>query len=478
MKSKYLNNLEALREAYSKSYGNCVGNVKIYKLALLFAMFENYELFKNKRDELKEKFIIDIDRDVEYTKWGDYNSWLHLKTKAGEKSEMLRYDAACYKDGLWFANRMADMLPPLPEENAGKPDTSMSLTYKEREKFKNTINNLINPEVFNDPMLDHTIDKSLKLLCGELLEIDKIVEGEHSNDYFARLFDEQDLFYSMRIGAKTLEEHNRWKKNFLDVKEINKETLQWRIMNALVELFQSGVFNMVSDATGKKQKEAYRKEISFEDLDEPKDIKKLYKNYALFRGIYSYENGEYSVNKVKAGKLLRKIRKDTSKIEAFFKFHQTLNHVYMDMDGEKDTETHGSDNGANELDQLTCHFSKEQQDESGISYRPDIVLAVIDSMQREKIPNTYWLAFFCVLLQKQWIDDNVRAFASNMSSIFDIKLDHSALSRSMKDLGNDIDQWPEEDGRVRKKKAFGQEFQNRLDAYIKCKKMAILNDTK
>ena len=87
MKSKYLNNLEALREAYSKSYGNCVGNAKIYKLALLFAMFENYELFKNKRDELKEKFIIDIDRDVEYTKWGDYNSWLHLKTKAGEKSE-------------------------------------------------------------------------------------------------------------------------------------------------------------------------------------------------------------------------------------------------------------------------------------------------------------------------------------------------------------------------------------------------------
>lgn len=54
MKSKYLNNLEALQEAYSKSYGNCVGNAKIYKLALLFAMFENYELFKNKRDELKE----------------------------------------------------------------------------------------------------------------------------------------------------------------------------------------------------------------------------------------------------------------------------------------------------------------------------------------------------------------------------------------------------------------------------------------
>lgn len=478
MKSKYLNNLEALREAYSKSYGSCVGNVKIYKLALLFAMFENYELFKNKRDELKEKFIIDIDRDVEYTKWGDYNSWLHLKTKAGEKSEMLRYDAACYKDGLWFANRMADMLPPLPEENAGKPDTSMSLTYKERERFKNTINNLINPEVFNDPMLDHTIDKSLKLLCGELLEIDKIVEGEHNNDYFARLFDDQDRFYSMRIGAKTLEEHNRWKKNFLDVKEINKETLQWRITNALVELFQSGVFNMVSDATGKKQKEAYRKEISFEDLDEPKDIKKLYKNYALFRGIYSYEEGAYSVNKVKAGKLLRKIRKDTSKIEAFFKFHQTLNHVYMDMNGQKDTETHGIDNGDNELNQPTCRFSKEQQDESGITFRPDIVLAVIDSMQREKIPNTYWLAFFCVLLKKKWIDENVRAFASKMSSIFDIKLDHSALSRSMKDLGNDIDQWPEEDGRVRKKKAFGQKFQNRLDAYIKCKKMAILNDTK
>lgn len=165
---------------------------------------------------------------------------------------------------------------------------------------------------------------------------------------------------------------------------------------------------------------------------------------------------------MKAGKLLRKIRKDTSKIEAFFKFHQTLNHVYMDMNGEKDTETHGSDNGANELDQLTCRFSKEQQDESGISYRPDIVLAVIDSMQREKIPNTYWLAFFCVLLQKQWIDDNVRAFASKMSSIFDIKLDHSALSRSMKDLGNDIDQWPEEDGRVRKRRRLGKNFRTVL----------------
>ncbi len=478
MKSKYLNTLEALQEAYSKSYGNCVGNVKIHKLALLFAMFENYEIFKNKGDELKERFIIDIDRDVEYSKWGDYNSWLGLKTNAGEKSEMLRYDPACYKDGLWFANRMADMLPPLPEENAGKPTPSMSLTYKEREKFKKTINNLINPEVFNDHILDHAIDQSLKLLCGVLLEIDKTIEREHCNDYFERLFDDQDRNYRMQIGAKTLEKHDRWKKNFLDVKEINKETLQWRITNALVELFQSGVFNLVSDATGKKQKEAYRKEISFEDLDEPKDIKKLYKNYAFFRSIYSYENGVYSVNKVKAGKLLRKIRKDTSMIEAFFSFHQTLNHVYTDMNGQKDTEPHGSDNGGNELDQPTCRFSKEQQDGSGINFRPDIVLAVIDSMQREKIPNTYWLAFFCVLLQKKWIEDNVRAFASNMSSIFDIKLDHSALSRSMKDLGKVIDQWPEEDGRVRKKKAFGQEFQNRLDAYIKCKKMAILNDTK
>lgn len=58
MKSKYLNNLEALREAYSKSYGNCVGNAKIYKLALLFAMFENYELFKNKRDERNYSAIV------------------------------------------------------------------------------------------------------------------------------------------------------------------------------------------------------------------------------------------------------------------------------------------------------------------------------------------------------------------------------------------------------------------------------------
>lgn len=274
MKSKYLNNLEALQEAYSKSYGSCVGNVKIHKLALLFAMFENYEIFKNKGDELKERFIIDIDRDVEYLKWGDYNRWLGLKKKAGEKSEMLRYDTACYKDGLWFANRMADMLPPPPEENAGKPDTSMSLTYKEREKFKKTINNLINPEVFNDHMLDHAIDQSLKLLCGVLLEIDKTIEGEHSKDYFERLFDDQDYIYRMQIGAETLAKHNRWKKNFLDVKEINKETLQRRIMNALVELFQSGVFNLVSDATGKKTKGSVSKRDLFRGLRRDKGYQK------------------------------------------------------------------------------------------------------------------------------------------------------------------------------------------------------------
>ena len=61
-----------------------------------------------------------------------------------------------------------------------------------------------------------------------------------------------------------------------------------------------------------------------------------------------------------------------------------------------------------------------------------------------------------------------------MNSIFDIKLDHSALSRNMKDLGNDVNLWPEEYERQRKRKAFGQKFQKLVEAYIEYKKRSIL----
>lgn len=150
-----------LMQEYVTCYGDCAGDRTIHKLSLLIAMFESSEMFEKIGQNLKNNLIIDIDRDVDYVKWSNRETWIETKSKTNQYASSLSYESLSMDKSL-FANSMADMLPPVPETSSddNKKKQFDGLTYTERDKFKTTINNLMNNNVFNDKVLDFAIDST------------------------------------------------------------------------------------------------------------------------------------------------------------------------------------------------------------------------------------------------------------------------------------------------------------------------------
>lgn len=182
------------------------------------------------------------------------------------------------------------------------------------------------------------------------------------------------------------------------------------------------------------------------------------------------------IDEVKAGRLVFKIRKDPDKVEAFFRFGLTLGLICGDID-----ELHGRRRVESVCDgvdfsSLHSRFSEEQAKASGIKNHADIVLALIDRMQREDIPKAHWIVFYCVLLGRGWIEDNLAAFCKSMKALFGVNLDKSSLAKVRIKCGDNVDQWPEDNKIQREKKMFGLRFVNYLNAYSTYKKQLVFCD--
>ena len=470
IKTKYLRNLESLKTAYSNCYGDCVGDIRMLKLSLLIAMFESGDMFEKISNMLENSFIIDIDRDVDYLLWGNTATWYALKTKTARNSSPLSYETLCKEEKVSLANRLADMMPPEPEtatdntKNDKDLYNTATITYSERTKFRETINNLINENVFNTTLLDYAIDNAMKRLCNTLYNISKLIDKKKDDKDYESLYKNQVFEYNILIGEAVKGKYTEWKNRFCE-DNINEDSLKSHVEEALVELLKAGVFDEIEVNATSRRNPDFKKEIDFEDYDIPKK-KKPYELYARFRGFYTFRNGMYTVDKAKAGRLLVKLRKDVDKLEAFFTFQQTLTHAYKDikaMHKEKEVCSVFEDI---DFSKLECRFSKEQLKASGIKQHPDIVLAIIDHMCDKNTQKSYWFTFFVVLLQIEWIDDNVGAFCNNMKSLFDVKLDRSAMNKKRNEDCMNIEEWSEADSRTKRKKEFGLKFKTFIDKYL------------
>ena len=466
-KTQHLCELESLREEYSRYVESSSGYRGVYKLPLLILLAQSLRKAEALGEELRDHFIFDIDRDVDYEAWGKRETWLSSRTEASRPGPSPCGSTTSEKEGAAIACRVAELLP------SGGAEAGI---LSEGERLRASASTLIDEITHGGASLDHALGQTLSQLCMALREIDRAINEKHDSAYYKRIFQDQRLHYQEAIGQEVVGDYLAWKDQHLD-DDIEEEALREYVDEAMKDLFRARVFDGIKDGAGRKKKEAYRREVFLDECDCPKQAR-FYKAYACFREVFDYRDGEYVIDEVKAGKLLFKIRKGPDKVKAFFWFVQTMALVSAEIDALHGRQRVESVCDGVDFRDLHSRFSEAQVKASGIKNHADIVLALIDRMQRENIPNTYWLAFFCVLSQKKWIEGNVRAFASNMNSIFNVKLDHRALSRNMKDWGNDINLWPEEDGRQRKKKAFGQEFQKCLEACIKGKIMSIWNDAK
>ena len=467
-KTQQLCALENLRATYA-----CCGNGSILcnkycKISLSFELTKICGRAESMIEKLREHFVFDIDQDVDYEAWSKPETWTMSATEVSCPRTSSRGMTTSPEECRAVVQRMMELLSCLESEMGAMAGI---------EEFRLMVSMFAKAiEHGDNKVLDNVLRRILAKFHTALREIDRAINEKHDSSYYKRIFQDQRLHYQEAIGQEVVGDYSAWKDQHLD-DDIEEEALREHRVKAMERLFQAKVFDGIEDGAGRKKKEAYRREVSFDECDCPKPAR-FYKAYACFREVYDYRDGEYMIDEVKAGRLVFKIRKDPNKVKAFFWFGLTLGLICGDID-----ELHGRRRVESVCDgvdfsRLRSRFSEAQVKASGIKNYADIVLALIDRMQREKIPNTYWLAFFCVLLKKKWIDENVRAFALNMNSLFNVKLDHRALSRNMKDWGDNINLWPEEDGRQRKKKAFGQEFQKRLEACIKGKIMSIWSDAK
>ena len=466
--TQHLCDLENLRATYS-----CCGNGSILcnkycKIALFFELTKNCGRAESMIEKLRKHFVFDIDQDVDYEAWSKPETWESNATEASCPRVSSCGMTTSPEECTAVVQRMMELLSCLESEMgamAGIEELRFMVSM-----FAKAI------EHGDNKALDNVLRRILAKFRTALREIDRAINAKHDSAYYKRIIHDQRIHYEKTISQDVNDAYSAWKDQHLD-DDIEEEALREYVDEAMKDLFRAKVFDGIKDGAGRKKKEAYRMEVFFDECDCPKPAR-FYKAYACFREVFDYRDGEYIIDEVKAGKLLFKIRKDPDKVKAFFWFVQTMALVSDDIDALHDRQRVESVCDGVDFRDLRSRFSEAQVKASGIKNHADIVLALIDRMQREKIPNTYWLTFFCVLSQKKWIEGNVRAFASNMNSLFNVKLDHRALSRSMKDWGNDINLWPEEDGRQRKKKAFGQEFQKCLEACIKGKIMSIWSDAK
>ena len=460
-KTQQLCALENLRATYFR-YGDGSTDCNAYnKLSLLHDLTENWRRAEAIIEQLRDHFVFGIDQDVDYEEWGKPETWVPCATASprGKKTSKEEQDEINH----WMM-----------EELTHRAKSGSSGGSEELQVMVSMCPSAI--EHGGVETLDAALRDTLTKFRTALREIGRVIYAKHDPAYYKRIFHDQRIHYEETISQDVNDAYSAWKDQHLD-NEIGEEALREHKIEAMEDLFQANVFDGIKDGAGRKKREAYRREVCFDECDRSKAAS-YDKAYACFREVFDYRDGEYIIDEVKAGKLIFKIRKDPDKVKAFFWFVQTMALVSDDIDALHDRQRVESVCDGVDFRDLSSRFSEAQVKASGIKNHADIVLALIDRMQGENIPNTYWLAFFCVLSQKKWIEGNVRAFASNMNSLFNVKLDHRALSRNMKDWGDDIKLWPEEDGRQRKKKAFGQEFQKRLEACIKGKIMSIWSDAK
>ena len=128
-----------------------------------------------------------------------------------------------------------------------------------------------------------------------------------------------------------------------------------------------------------------------------------------------------------------------------------------------------------QLTALIDSFTDEQVRASGIRLQARVVLALMTLMQPQCKQKVDWLSFYSVLLNRRWVDDNVRAWCRMVEGQFGVTLDPRTLANDLTGQGsNDYRLWTDADRRIVRRKQLATEFDNRLTAYFEKGRSAVL----
>lgn len=128
-----------------------------------------------------------------------------------------------------------------------------------------------------------------------------------------------------------------------------------------------------------------------------------------------------------------------------------------------------------QLTALIDSFTDEQVRASGIRLQARVVLALITLMQPQCKQKVDWLSFYSVLLNRRWVDGNVRAWCRMVEGQFGVSLDPRTMSTDLvKQGGSDYTLWTEADRRIVRRKQLAADFDRRLTTYFERGRNAVL----
>ena len=128
-----------------------------------------------------------------------------------------------------------------------------------------------------------------------------------------------------------------------------------------------------------------------------------------------------------------------------------------------------------QLTALIDSFTDEQVRASGIRLQARVVLALMTLMQPQCKQKVDWLSFYSVLLNRRWVDDNVRAWCRMVEGQFGVTLDPRTLANDFTGQGStDYRLWTDADRRIVRRKQLAAEFDNRLAEYFERGRSAVL----
>lgn len=128
-----------------------------------------------------------------------------------------------------------------------------------------------------------------------------------------------------------------------------------------------------------------------------------------------------------------------------------------------------------DIDTRLNDLTDEQVKASGIRCQPRVALALMRAMQPACVQKVDWLSFYSVLLNRRWVDDNVRAWCRMVEGQFGVTLDPRTLANDLTGQGStDYRHWTDADRRIVRRKQLAAEFDNRLTAYFEKGRSAVL----
>lgn len=144
---------------------------------------------------------------------------------------------------------------------------------------------------------------------------------------------------------------------------------------------------------------------------------------------------------------------------------------------EEETDATVEQTPDEQLTALTASFTDEQVRASGIRLQARVVLALMTLMQPQCKQKVDWLSFYSVLLNRCWVDDNVRAWCRMVEGQFGVTLDPRTLANDLTGQGStDYRQWTDADRRIVRRKQLATEFDNRLTEYFERGRNAVLEN--